>query len=509
MITNYISKQIWEDRYRKNNESLSENISRVANYISLSKDDYSDFHEIMSKGWFLPAGRTMSNSGIGENLTLNNCFIEGHKVLTRDEGFKNIENIKIGDYVLTEKNTFERVNNVMPRDYEGDLYEITPLYSIDKITCTPNHKFLTDNRGWVKAEDLKISCADYSKKSDFLKLIKHEQTEEKVTTIDIVEYLGDEINNIKYDEEYVWTETKYKNPNSDNFMMTKKSKKVKRFIQFDADMSYLVGNWLGDGFTSYSNKTDNSVFGIVFNVKEFDRKDKLKEIINKKFGIEISEYTNPKQNTNILRVTNTFIGNLFVKMCGLHNENKKIPTFLLQNNKIGLNMLLGLLDSDGTVNKQGNVLLVLKNNKLIEQVKHLSFILGLYCNSKERRGSYVFQNGEKSLAHEIRYDIHSSNKIKESLNKIYSDDRLNKVEPSSKTFRLSNGNFYTRIKSINVIKNSKVKVYNLSVENIHSYNVNGVVAHNCFTLNLVPDSMEGIFECVKYGALTQKAGGKC
>ena len=74
MITNYISKQIWEDRYRKNNESLSENISRVANYISLSKDDYSDFHEIMSKGWFLPAGRTMSNSGIGENLTLNNCF---------------------------------------------------------------------------------------------------------------------------------------------------------------------------------------------------------------------------------------------------------------------------------------------------------------------------------------------------------------------------------------------------------------------------------------------------
>lgn len=31
---------------------------------------------------------------------------------------------------------------------------------------------------------------------------------------------------------------------------------------------------------------------------------------------------------------------------------------------------------------------------------------------------------------------------------------------------------------------------------------------NCFTLNFVPDSMEGIFTYVKYGALTHKTGGK-
>ena len=74
MITNLISKQIWEDRYKKHNETFEESLKRVSNYIGQNSEEKEAFFNVMNDGLFYPAGRTMSNSGIGKDLTLNNCF---------------------------------------------------------------------------------------------------------------------------------------------------------------------------------------------------------------------------------------------------------------------------------------------------------------------------------------------------------------------------------------------------------------------------------------------------
>ena len=74
-FTNEILENIWKDRYRKNNESFKDNLRRVANYCGKTDDEKRDFYNIMNKRFFFPAGRTMSNSGIGRSLTLNNCFV--------------------------------------------------------------------------------------------------------------------------------------------------------------------------------------------------------------------------------------------------------------------------------------------------------------------------------------------------------------------------------------------------------------------------------------------------
>lgn len=73
-ITNEVLKQIWKDRYRKGEETLEDNLRRVAKYISKNEMEEEMFFSVMDNGQFFPAGRTMSNAGIGENLTLNNCF---------------------------------------------------------------------------------------------------------------------------------------------------------------------------------------------------------------------------------------------------------------------------------------------------------------------------------------------------------------------------------------------------------------------------------------------------
>jgi ribonucleoside-diphosphate reductase alpha chain len=74
-IKNEILYNIWKDRYCKNNETINDNLHRVAKYVSKNAKEESNFYDVMNEGLFFPAGRTMSNSGIGKDLTLNNCFV--------------------------------------------------------------------------------------------------------------------------------------------------------------------------------------------------------------------------------------------------------------------------------------------------------------------------------------------------------------------------------------------------------------------------------------------------
>ena len=75
-FTNVISEQIWKDRYCKNDETYEEQIKRIAKGASLDVEkEYEDFYRVIDNGLFFPAGRIMSNIGLGKTkLTLNNCF---------------------------------------------------------------------------------------------------------------------------------------------------------------------------------------------------------------------------------------------------------------------------------------------------------------------------------------------------------------------------------------------------------------------------------------------------
>lgn len=97
-IRNEVLYNIWKDRYCKNGENIEDNLHRVANYCSNNEIEEQDFYTIMDKGLFFPAGRTMSNSGIGTDLTLNNCFNSNH-VPDNIEGI--FDRVKLG--ALTHK----------------------------------------------------------------------------------------------------------------------------------------------------------------------------------------------------------------------------------------------------------------------------------------------------------------------------------------------------------------------------------------------------------------------
>ena len=75
-----------------------------------------------------------------------NCLLAGSKVRTK-RGLKKIEDIEIGDKVLTHRGRFQPVTQTFKHFYAGHLYVINDIYA------TAEHPFLTEN-GWVSADCL-------------------------------------------------------------------------------------------------------------------------------------------------------------------------------------------------------------------------------------------------------------------------------------------------------------------------------------------------------------------
>jgi GMP reductase len=78
---------------------------------------------------FAHSGVKIIKVGIG-----GGCFIAGTKVLT-ENGYKNIEKVKVGDKVITHVGRYKTVTNVASR------IEKETIIDINGIKCTKDHKF--------------------------------------------------------------------------------------------------------------------------------------------------------------------------------------------------------------------------------------------------------------------------------------------------------------------------------------------------------------------------------
>lgn len=89
------------------------------------------------------------------------CFVAGTKIKTED-GYKSIQSVKLGDYVLTHNKRYKKVTNTITK-YTHDLLEV------NKNICTLDHKFyvvdvkdaknvndtnINDYAFWIEAKDL-------------------------------------------------------------------------------------------------------------------------------------------------------------------------------------------------------------------------------------------------------------------------------------------------------------------------------------------------------------------
>lgn len=141
----------------------------VKEAIEFIRNRYRDSVHIMAGNVATSRGYSFLNDCGADSVRYSvgaGCFVPGTKVYT-EEGEKSIEDVKIGDTVISHLGNKKKVINTIERDEEKEVYNIKIK---DKdIRCTTNHEFyvvlkknsekvsennIDDYGFWVSAEEL-------------------------------------------------------------------------------------------------------------------------------------------------------------------------------------------------------------------------------------------------------------------------------------------------------------------------------------------------------------------
>ena len=143
-----------ETTYTKVNEYIATNKAEGFNYTFL--DNTSSNSNIVE---YQVVVYTDDNRKIDETIvSYAYCFVKGTKVKT-ENGFKNIEDIKIGDNVYSynlNNNTLElkKVLNTI-KSNTIDTYKVT--IGGKTVEMSPKHQLYIIDKGWVRAYDLNVN----------------------------------------------------------------------------------------------------------------------------------------------------------------------------------------------------------------------------------------------------------------------------------------------------------------------------------------------------------------
>lgn len=346
------------------------------------------------------------------------CFVKGSKVLTKN-GYRNIEDIKIGDYVLTHTGNYKMVTNIGMNENK-EILKIKPQ-GILPIYATSNHPFyvITKEKKWDN--NLKKYVINFS--FPYWKELKD------ITKND---YVG--INIIKKEE----------NP----FNLTQES-------------CWLLGRYIADGHIRHEKRKEREnsfYYGIIFSIgnnKIEDFKEHLKTY-------HMSIYPHTKSTYRAVWNSKEFVEFIEEHNFGKSALEKDIPNFILNLPKdLAQSFLEGYLSGDGCQigNKfKANSIsqtLIMKLQLLIAKVYSTGGNISFY-----KRPETTIIEGRTVNQHNT-YDIAFFKKNTEYVKYIVTENYV-----------------WFPVKEL-IDLEEKEDVYNLSVEEDNSYTVNNVIVHNC------------------------------
>lgn len=369
------------------------------------------------------------------------CFTADTLVLT-NEGYKKIVDVKPGDYVLTHTNQWQKVINWFDNG-EHKIMKLKPM-SADIIECTENHRF------YVREMYRKYPYLENGKRCR-LRLFK-EPVWKECKDLTKNDYLGIAINQKSEMFSYVSPENHHKGPDWVSI-----SEKVNL-----TSFWWLMGYYLGDGWQRYKES------GIVLAANE-KKLCKLKPILDELgFNYTVSyEKTVVKVHLCYKELYN------ITSMFGKYAYGKKVPIEVL-------NLPADLLKSflDGYFSADGYA----KGNKIKCSSVSQELIYGIaQCVYKVYKRPVSIAKRDRGNTWVIEGRTVNQKPYWELSFKTTSDKQ-------DKAF-YEDGYIWCPIQKIE--KADSQNVYDIEVENDHSFTANGIIVHNCTDLS-VAGKMKGM-----------------
>mgnify|MGYP001608029305 CR=1 FL=1 len=352
------------------------------------------------------------------------CFHPDTEITT-NEGFKKIKDIIIGDEVLTNDGTFQKVEDKIDYEYNKEILTISTSYNPD-VKITPNHYVYG-----IKRKKL----SDYQKK----KMKKNPKIELKpIEEFKVGDYLIiPKIKKIISKEFIIFDGSYISNQFGEKYCAHPRAKPLLP-ISIDDDFMWLSGIYLAEGCLSQKKgKPEGIVFCI--NTKEKNITDKILKIMKEKFDLN-GRIKDDTRNRRTIWFNSASMGRKFKELFNSGAHNKNIPEWMLYLPKEKQQFLInGYLDGDGHYDEKHNSFeAVTVSSNLAHHLRLILIRLGYLISYKVSQ--------RQSLNYRLRFSIKGKNSIG------WMDDN----------------NFYIRI---NKIKKEQYNglVYDLSVANNHNY----------------------------------------
>jgi intein/homing endonuclease len=374
----------------------------------------------------------------------NKCFPSGTLVRT-EIGLRPIEQINVGDKVLSSDGYYHSVTEVFKNPYDGILKSINSSTMTRPILSTPEHPFYT-LRG---SHNVKRGCGP-----------KCDQHTNKTYIAELHRLEWDSAENIK---EKDWLATKWNKNIIDidkisipqKFLKnTKLGSQRNGLTEFSLDNEFLwvAGMYIAEG----SAGTRSIHFGL--HLDEIEYQNRIISFF-KKYGYN-SRVDKISNNGVCVTINSTSLSLWFPELFGKLCYNKHIPEQFMS----------------------------LPNNKAI------SIINGIYAGDGSKRDYEITQTSE-ILALQIAEILHRCNKqplIRQQNSKIltpkgnkrktaycvsWGPENINRRNRSGRW--VVDNNILTKVKKIEDVY-YRGDVYNLEVEGDHTYVVQNILVHNCF-----------------------------
>lgn len=393
----------------------------VVDYVEIDKYACKSYNAINGTN-FEPQDITKWDKNINVDLIMHGspCFLAGTKVLTNN-GYKNIEDLKIGDMVLTHKNRFRKVENIgMNKD--------KPIFSLKaqgslKTYVTENHPYYVREMKRVWNNKLRRNERQFS--------------------------------------EPKWKEVK--DLKNSDFVGINIPTKEENVYGLDEETCWLLGRYVADGHIRYNKRKgrkNSYQYGVIYSLGD-NKVENFKEHL-KKYHASIYSHTQSCHRAVIssMELVNFIILNNF----GRKAIEKDIPNFILELPiQLAKSFLDGYMSGDGCFTNNSykastiSQHLILKLQLLIAKVYKTSSNI-YFC---KRASKYIIEG--RNVNQHDNYSISFNKQIKKQ-NHSYVD--------------LENNIIWYPITKIENI-NKKSNVYNITVEEDNSYTANNFIVHNC------------------------------
>jgi DNA polymerase III alpha subunit/intein/homing endonuclease len=374
----------------------------------------------------------------------------------------SIDEIKVGDQVLTHKNTFNKVTELFSYDIEEDLLTIFTYYGdfLNNITLTQDHKIYLGDDQWKKAQAITTK--------DWLVVPIPKYEIKAIVAFDLLDYCNEgcveegKLVNIKdktIEENLLqvndWKETNLK----------------QRYLKNSYYFRKFLGRWIGNGYIIAADEKKYREVSIIF------RKNDNKGVNETLAFIEENgyNYSISKQNSIVhIDIQDNFLHAFFVKTFFKFEFNSKyIPKFLfcLQKSEI-LEILDGYIAAKGYV-IGGRIKITTTSKRLAQEIRQLLFQIGIPASlRKEQRKltvipTLVLEDDIYVVNLPANGSIYNVPKERQHIYKIEAECIKLKVRAIKKRHKV------------------KTTVYDFAVKDDNSYTTSNYVVHNSGAGSLV------------------------